>query len=68
MAVPVAHGSSWARGQIGAAPECYSAATAALDPSLICDLCHSLQQHWILNPLNETRDQTHILTETTLGP
>ena len=27
-----------------------------------------LQQHWILNPLNQARDQTHILTETMLGP
>ena len=26
------------------------------------------KQHWILNPLSEARDRTHILTETTLGP
>ena len=27
----------------------------------ICDLQHSLQQRWILNPLSEARDQTHNL-------
>ena len=42
-------------------------ATAAPDLSCICDLCHSLRQHWILNPLSETRDQTHILMEIELG-
>ena len=31
--------------------------------SHICDLHHSSQQHWILNPLNEARDRTHILTD-----
>ena len=30
-------------------------------------LHRSLGQHWILNPLNEARDQTHILTNTVLG-
>ena len=41
--------------------------TATLDLSPIYDLHHSLQQHQILNPLNEARDQTRILTETS-GP
>ena len=38
-------------------------ATATQDPSHICDLHHSSQQHWILNPLSEARDQTCILTD-----
>ena len=29
--------------------------------SLICDLCLSLKQCWIFNPLSEARDQTYIL-------
>ena len=28
----------------------YTTATATQDPSHICDLCHSSQQCWILNP------------------
>ena len=39
-------------------------ATATWDPSSICDLYHSSQQHWILHPLSEARDQTHILMDT----
>ena len=34
----------------------YATATATLDLSHICDLCHSLQQHQILNPLSKARD------------
>ena len=45
----------------------YATAMATVDLSHICDLRHSLWQRWILNPLSKTRDQTHILTETTLG-
>ena len=37
----------------------YTTATAVTDPRCICDLCHSLQQCQILNPLNEARDWTH---------
>ena len=36
----------------------YATATATQDPSSICDLHHSSQQHWILNPLSKTRDGT----------
>ena len=36
----------------------YTRATATPDPSHICDLHHSSQQRWVLNPLSETRDQT----------
>ena len=53
-AAPVAYGSSRARGRIGAA-------SAGLGHSLSnarVDLHCSLWQHQILNPLNETRDQT----------
>ena len=38
--------------------------TAMQDPSLVCNLCQSLQQHQILKPLGENRDQIHILTDT----
>ena len=38
--------------------------TAMPDPSRVCQLYHSSQQHWILNPLNEARDRTHILMDT----
>ena len=34
----------------------YTLATAAPDLSHSCDLCNSLQQHQILNPLNGARD------------
>ena len=42
----------------------YTTATAMLDPSPICNLRHSLSQHWILNPLSEARDWTCILMDT----
>ena len=41
----------------------YTTAIATLDPSHICDLPHSLQQHWIFNPLSKTRDWTCILRD-----
>ena len=34
----------------------YTTATAVLDLSYICDLCHSLQQCQIFKPLSEARD------------
>ena len=46
----------------------YTTATAIPEPGRICELHRSLCQCWILNPLIEFRNQTHILTETTLGP
>ena len=42
----------------------YATATATPDPSRICNLHHSLWQHWILNPLREARDRIHMLTDT----
>ena len=35
--------------------------TSQAGSSLICDLRQSSWQRWILNPLNEARDQTHNL-------
>ena len=41
----------------------YTTAPAMRDPSHICDPHHSSQQCHILNPLSETRDQTHVLMD-----
>ena len=41
----------------------YATATAMWDPSCVCNLYHSSQQCWILNPLSDTRDPTHILMD-----
>ena len=46
--------------------QAYATAIAALDAS-ICDLCSSLQQCGILNPLSKARDQTRILKEIISG-
>ena len=42
-------------------------ATATLDPSHICALCHSLWHCQILNSLSEARDQTSILMDSYVG-
>ena len=42
----------------------YITATATLDPSCVCNLYHSLGQHWILNPVSGPRDRTRILMDT----
>ena len=60
----VAHGDSQARGLIGAVLPTYARATAMPDQSHVCDLHHSSQQHWILNPLSKARDQTQDLMDT----
>ena len=41
----------------------YATATARPDPCRTCDLRCSLWQPWILNPMNEARDGTHILMD-----
>ena len=41
-------------------PLAYATATAMWDPSHVCNLHHSPQQCWILNPLNEAMDRTHV--------
>ena len=58
MAILAAYGSSWAMGQIAAAAAGLYHSTATPDCSNICDLCCSLQQCQIPNPLNEARDET----------
>ena len=67
MASPLAHGNSKARGQTGATAEAYIIATATVDPNYICDLCCSLWQCQILNPLSKGQGSNYILTETS-GP
>ena len=42
----------------------YTTATAMRDPKCVCKLHCSLWQCHILNPLNEARDQTRILKDT----
>jgi len=42
----------------------YTTATAMQDPSLICDLHHSLEQYWILNSLSEARDRICFLVDS----
>ena len=63
----MAYGSSQDGGQIGATAASYATATATQDLGLDCDLGYTLRQCQILNPLSEAEDQTHILTEVTLG-
>ena len=46
----------------------YATATARQDPSLVCNLHHSSRQRWTLNPLNEARDRTHILMDSSPPP
>ena len=53
---------------VAAASLCHSHSNTRSDLSGICNPQCSLWQCWILNPLREDRDQTHILTETTPGP
>ena len=42
----------------------YTTATTTPDLSYVCNLYHSSQQHWILNPLNGPRDRTWVLIDT----
>ena len=68
MATPAAYEGSQARSIIRVTVETYTTATATPDPSHICDLHHSLQQHQILNWLSQASDQTHFLTKAIPGP
>ena len=45
-------------------PPACTTAIAMPDPRRICDLHHSSWQCWILNPLSQARNQTHILMYT----
>ena len=42
----------------------YTTVTAAREPRHLCDLHHRSRQRWILHPLSEARDPTHILMDT----
>ena len=63
-AAPAAHGSSQAELYWNWSCRPYSTATAMPDPSHLFNLHHIARQGWILNPLSEARDQTHILMDT----
>ena len=45
----------------------YATATATPDQSHICHLHRSSWQCWILNPLSEARDWTHVLMDASPG-
>ena len=63
-ATPTAYGSSHAGVKSELQLPAYTTATTMQDTSCICGLHHSSQQCWILNPVRETRDQAHILLDT----
>ena len=64
-AAPVAYGGSQARGWIRAAAAGLSHSLSNSGSEPCSDLHHSSWQCWILNPLNEARDQTHNLVDIT---
>ena len=59
-ATPAAYDGSLATAQ----SELQMLAKAMPDPSRVCILHHSSQQHQILNPLSKARGQTHVLMDT----
>ena len=59
-----AHGSSWARGWIGAVVAGLHHGHSHARSKLICKRCCSLCQCQILNPLSKASDQTHVLLDT----
>ena len=56
---PMAYGSSQVRGQIEAIAAGLGHSYSNARSSHVCDLHHSSQPSWILNPLREARDWTH---------
>ena len=62
----MAYGGFQARDQIRAvaAGLRHSHATATPDPCCVCNLYHSSQQHWILNPMSKARDRTYVVMDT----
>ena len=60
----MAYRNSQTRGRIRAVAAGLYHSTATPDPSQIGNLCCSLQQCQILNPLSEARDLTCILMDT----
>ena len=63
-AASTAYRSSQTRHWIGAAAASLHHYHSNARSKGICDLCHSLWQGRILNPLGKARDQTHILMDT----
>ena len=63
-AAPAAYGGSQDRVKSKLQPLAYTTTTAMRDPSLVCNLHHSSQQHRIINPLSEDRDRPHNLMVT----
>ena len=62
-AAPTVYGGSQARGRIESELPAYTMATAMRDLSRICNLYHSSQQVWILNPSSKARDRTCVLMD-----
>ena len=62
-AAPTAYGRSQSRVQIGTAATSLHHSNSNEGSEHVCDLYHSSQQHWILNPLSEARDQINILMD-----
>ena len=60
-ATPMAYGVPRLGVELELQLSAYTTATAILNLSRICDLSHSLYQHWILNTLSKARIWTHIL-------
>ena len=62
-ATSTAHGGSQARDPIRAVVMAYATAIEMQDPSHICNLHHSSQKRWLLNPLIEVGDRTCVLMD-----
>ena len=62
-AAPIAYGGSQASGQIRAVATSHSHSRRTPDLSGPCNLCCSLEQCQILNPLSEARDRICILMD-----
>ena len=63
-ATPVAYGSSQARGPTGAAAAGLHHSHSNMGSELLLHLHYSSRHCLILNPLNEVRDRTHVLMDT----
>ena len=63
-AAPIVYGSLQARDPIRAVVSGLSQNHSNWNLSHICDLHHSSQQLWVLNPLSKARNRTHVLMDT----
>ena len=59
-----AYGGSQAMGEIGATVVGLHTATTTPDLSCVCDIHHSSQQRWILDPLSSAKDRTCTIMDT----